>query len=156
MITLTPMSEAAFATYMAESIPAFAQDKVASGQWSEDSALELSRQGFEALLPQGLATADNQLFEIRADSKPGAIGMLWFAVQERAGKKIAYVFDIMIEPAHQRQSHGTQVFEILETKARALGLSGIALHVFGHNPQAHALYLRLGFRPTNISMFKPL
>ena len=85
MISLEPMSEAAFATYMGESIPAFAQDKVSSGQWSEDSALELSRKGFEALLPQGLATPDNHIFEIHAEGEPGAIGMLWFAVQERAG-----------------------------------------------------------------------
>jgi ribosomal protein S18 acetylase RimI-like enzyme len=82
--------------------------------------------------------------------------MLWFAVQERAGHKIAYVYDVMIHPDHQRKGHGTQAFRKLEEKARELGLSGIALHVFGHNPEAHDLYLRLGFRPTNISMFKPL
>ncbi len=150
------MGEPAFAEYMAASIPAFAQDKVASGQWSEDSALELSRQGFEALLPQGLATPDNHIFEIQADGEAGAIGMLWFAVQERAGKKIAYVYDVMIHPDHQRKGHGTLAFRALEEMARARGLAGIALHVFGHNPEAHALYMRLGFQPTNISMFKPI
>ncbi len=156
MITLVPMPEVAFAAYMAKSIPEFAQDKVASGQWSGDSALELSRQGFEALLPQGLATPDNHIFEIHAEGERDAIGMVWFAVQDRAGQKIAYVYDVMIRPDHQRKGHGTQAIRALEGKARALGLSGVALHVFGHNPEAHDLYLRLGFRPTNISMFKPL
>ena len=73
--------------------------------------------------------------------------MLWFAVQERAGQKIAYVYDVMIHPDHQRKGLGTQAFHALEDRARALGLSGIALHVFGHNEEAHDLYLRLGFRP---------
>ena len=118
-------------------------------------ALELSRQGFEALLPQGLATPDNQIFEIHAEGEPNAIGMLWFAVQERAGQKIAYVYDVMIARSPAKGARHA-VFSALEEKARALGLSGIALHVFGHNPEAHDLYLRLGFRPTNISMFKPL
>lgn len=156
MITIVPMTEAAFAEYRAASIPSFASDKIASGQWSEDTALELSRQGFEALLPHGLATPDNYLFELRVDNEPGPVGMLWFAVQDRAGKKIAYVYDVLIHPEHQRKGHGTRVFGALEEMTRAMGLSGIALHVFGHNPGAHALYLRLGFQPTNISMFKPI
>lgn len=29
-----------------------------------------------------------------------------------------------------------------------------ALHVFGHNVGAQALYAKLGFRPTNINLFK--
>ena len=156
MTTLVPMSEAAFAEYMAASVPAFADDKVASGQWSADTALELSRQGYEALLPQGLATPDNYLFEICSATAPGVVGMLWFAVQERAGKKIAYVYDVMIHPEHRRNGHGTRAFRELEAMVHALGLTGIALHVFGHNPEAHALYIRLGFQPTNITMFKPI
>jgi ribosomal protein S18 acetylase RimI-like enzyme len=156
MTALVPMSDAAFGQYVADSIPAYARDKAASGQWAEETSLELSRQGFEALLPKGLATPDNYLFELRADGEPNSVGMLWFAVQERAGTKIAYVYDVQIKPAHQRQGHGTRAFSALEVKAREMGLSGIALHVFGHNPEAYALYLRLGFAPTNIQMFKPL
>jgi len=63
---------------------------------------------------------------------------------------------VMIDPAQQRKGHGTRAFLALEDKVRSLGLSGIALHVFGHNPDAHALYVRLGFQPTNISMYKPI
>jgi hypothetical protein len=32
----------------------------------------------------------------------------------------------------------------------------VALHVFGHNPQAHALYVKLGYITTNTNMFKAL
>ncbi len=41
-------------------------------------------------------------------------------------------------------------------QAQKRGLSGIALHVFGQNTGAQALYQKLGYLPTNINMFKPL
>jgi len=44
----------------------------------------------------------------------------------------------------------------LEDEVRRLDLSGIALHVFGRNKGAQALYAKLGFQPTNISLFKPV
>jgi hypothetical protein len=42
----------------------------------------------------------------------------------------------------------------LEQEARRRGMVGIALHVFGHNAGAKQLYEQLGFRATNINMFK--
>jgi ribosomal protein S18 acetylase RimI-like enzyme len=33
-------------------------------------------------------------------------------------------------------------------------MAGIALHVFGHNAGAKNLYEQLGFRTTNVHMFK--
>ena len=53
-------------------------------------------------------------------------------------------------------AHAARAFLALEEEVRRRGLSGIALHVFGHNDGARALYDKLGFRPTNISMFKPI
>lgn len=154
MIVLAPMSEAEFAAYVTEAVPDYARDKVRSGQWSQDESLCLSQEGFDELLPQGLATADNHLFTIRDSAERTAVGVLWFAVQERAGQRIAYVYDILIHPRFQRRGHATRAFAALEAKVGALGLSGIALHVFGHNTAAQALYCKLGYEPTNLSMFK--
>lgn len=44
----------------------------------------------------------------------------------------------------------------LEGEVRALGLSGVGLHVFGHNAGALALYRKLGYQPTSIQMFKAI
>jgi ribosomal protein S18 acetylase RimI-like enzyme len=41
-------------------------------------------------------------------------------------------------------------------EARRLELSGIGLHVFGHNAGARLLYERLGYETTNLNMFKTL
>ncbi len=150
------MSESEFAAYLAFAIPDFAQDKVQSGQWAADQALELSRGVYAESLPQGLATPDNFLFTVRDGATSEQIGMLWFAAQERGGQRVAFVYDVALEAQHQRKGHASRVFAALELEVRQRGLSGIALHVFGHNSGAQALYQKLGYLPTNINMFKQL
>jgi len=149
------MTQADFLAYMAVSVPDFAADKVASGDWSADEALALAQKSFDTLLPQGLATPDNHLFNI-LDDKSGPVGTLWVAAQLRAGQRIAYVYDVIIGEDYRRKGHGERAFIALETTVRSLGLSGIALHVFGHNRGALALYTKLGFHTTDINMFKAL
>ena len=155
MTTLRPMTGPEYAAWLAASVPAYAADKVAAGQWAEAESLELARQDYATSLPHGLATPDNHLFTIEDDeSRP--VGMLWFAVTARAGSRIAYVYDVSIVPDRQREGHAYRAFLALEKEVERLGLAGIALHVFGHNVGAQALYARLGFRPTNINLFKPV
>ena len=154
MVRLVPMSEVEFSAYVAEAIPEYARDKVAAGQWSEETSLELSRQGYDELLPQGLATPDNHFFTVQESASSQVVGMLWFAVQERAGEKVAYVYDVSIQAPHQRRGYATEAFAALEAEARSRGLAAIGLHVFGHNAGARALYEKLGYEATNIHMFK--
>ena len=107
------------------------------------------------MLPLGLETPENHLYAI-VDSQSALVGILWFAVKKKFDARIAYVFDVSIRPERQREGHAMRAFLALEEEVRRLGLSGIALHVFGHNAGARALYERLGFRPTNLSLFKPV
>lgn len=153
MTILRPTTEPEYASWMADVVPAYAADKVASGQWSEAEALALSRQEFAELLPEGLATAENHLFTI-ADDESRPVGVLWFALKTKQGSRIAYVYDVSVVPHRQREGHAWRAFLALEDKVRELGLTGIALHVFGHNLAARALYAKLGYQPTNISLFK--
>ncbi|MEO8524071.1 MAG: GNAT family N-acetyltransferase [Caldimonas sp.] len=152
---LVPMTEVEYRAFVEAAVPDFAADKIASGEWTEDEALDLARRAFESLLPQGRETGGNHFFTVR-DDEAEAVGVLWIATKERAGQRVAYVYNIGIEPEHRRRGHASRAFLALEEQARALDASGIALHVFGHNPGAQALYAKLGYRPTNINMFKPL
>ena len=155
MPVLRPMTQAEYVEWRQQAIPAYAADKVTSGQWSEGESLQLSRKEHEELLPQGLATPDNFLFTIEdSDSKP--VGVLWFAVKMRFNARVAYVYDIEVWSHQRRKGHAYRAFCALEQEVRRLGLTGIALHVFGHNAEAQALYARLGFQPTNINLFKPV
>lgn len=153
MVTLVPMTDAEYRAFVDEAIPAYAADKVASGQWLPSEALERSKSSLAELLPRGRDTPDHLLFTL-VDEGRVAVGMLWIAAVEQAGQRIAYVYDISVRPEHRRQGHAASAFAALEAKVRELGLSGIALHVFGHNAGAVALYAKLGFQATNINMFK--
>ena len=155
MSFLRPMTGPEYTAWLNATIPEYAADKVAAGQWSEETSLELSRKGHEELLPQGRATTDNYFFTI-TDAQGTAVGVLWFAVKTKVNERIAYVFDLRVRTERQREGHASRALLALETEARNLGLSGIALHVFGHNKGAQALYARFGFQPTNINLFKPL
>jgi len=149
------MTKSEYATWVEETIPAYAADKVASGQWSADESLELSKKENKELLPLGLETPENHFFTV-IDSENIPVGMLWFAVKTKFNARVAYIFDINVRPERQRQGHALRAFQALETEVKNLGLAGIALHVFGHNVGAQALYAKLGFQPTNISLYKPL
>lgn len=153
--SLRPMTEAEYQAWLDSSIPAYAADKVASGQWAEADALALSKAENDGLLPQGMQTPGNHFFTI-VDGEGAPVGMLWFAEKTKFNARIAFVFDVGVNPDRRRQGHALRAFQDLEAEVRRLGLSGIALHVFGHNAGARALYARLGFQPTNLSLYKPL
>jgi ribosomal protein S18 acetylase RimI-like enzyme len=151
---LLAMCDSEYENFIAETVRAYAAEKVAAGQWPQAESLALARQSLSDLLPAGRATLDNHLFTIHESATSASIGRLWFAAQERAGSRIAYVYDVSVSPEHQRKGHAIRAFHALEAEVVKLGLSGIALHVFGHNLAARALYAKLGYLPTNINMFK--
>jgi ribosomal protein S18 acetylase RimI-like enzyme len=155
MTVFVPISEAGYADFVATAVPACAADKVASGQWATDESLEPSRIAFAEWLRQGRHTADNCLFGIE-DDRQRTVGTLWLAAKEQAGRRIDYLYDIGIQPEYRRRGHAARALAAAEAEARKLGLCGIALHVFGHNAGARALYETLGYTPTNIRLFKRL
>ena len=153
MSVLRPLIESEYGAWLAEAIPAYATDKIASGQWTQELALQLSTKEHDELLPQGLETPDNHFYAV-LDEEALPVGMLWFAVTTKFNARVAYVYDVAIYEEHQRKGHATRAFQALEKELRRLGLAGIALHVFGQNVGAQALYSKLGFLPTNINLFK--
>jgi ribosomal protein S18 acetylase RimI-like enzyme len=152
---LVAMDEADFAGFAKEAPRGYAKDQVEAGAWSPDKALELATADFKRLLPQGLGTPDHFLFVLR-DSTNQAVGILWFARKERAGTKVAYVYSIFIREKFRRKGHAASALRALEGHAQSMGLAGIELHVFGQNAKARALYQKIGFHETNVTMFKSL
>ena len=156
MPLLVPMTESEYDEFVSRTVPEYAAEKVASGEWSPGESLELAHEAFCELLPDGLNTKDNHLFTIRETPETAALGVLWYAVQKRAGKHIAYIYEIHINPEHRRRGYATAALLALESEVASLGMEGIALHVFGNNHAAQSLYRKLGYTPSNITMFKPL
>lgn len=155
MSVLRPISAGEYSAWLATVVPQYACDKVDSGQWCAETALDQARKEFSELLPEGKDTAQNYLYTILSlEGTP--VGTLWFREMSTSNRRFAYVYDILILAEYRRRGHATRAFQTLESEVTRLGLSGIALHVFGHNLAARSLYEKLGYSPTSINMFKSL
>jgi len=155
MTRLRPMTPAEFTHWRAQSIPTYAADKVRSGRWKAAESLAEAEKELAQLLPEGLQTAGHTHFTIE-DQAGRSVGALWVARAERAAGPIGYIYDLVVWPEHRKKGHARRAMQALEHEAVGLGFRGLALHVFGHNRPARALYRELGYEPTNINMFKPL
>ena len=153
---LLPMSEHSFAGFFELAVSNYAHDNVAAGRWPAADGLALARSESERLLPAGLATPDHHFFDIVEVESGRVAGHLWMAAMARGSSRIAYVYQVMVKPAFQRRGHARAALLAAEQQARALGLSGMALHVFGFNAGAQALYASLGYQVSSLNLAKQL
>ena len=156
MVRLVPMSDIEYQSYLALAVRDYADDKVAAGNWQPADALERSAQEFQRLLPDGVATQDNYLFNIEDQTLAAKVGMIWLARLIQGAHPIAFIYDFRIDEPYRRQGYGEQALRAAEERAKALGFDTIALQVFGHNHAARALYEKMGYEITNINMAKKL
>ena len=147
------MTAEEFSQWRDRSIPAYAADKVRTERWTEQESLSEAEKEFGALLPQGLDSTGHTLYTI-ANESGQSVGAVWLARTERTTGPIGYIYDLVVWEAHRRKGHAERAMHLLEAEAVKMGFNGLALHVFGHNVSAQALYRRLGYEPTHINMFK--
>ena len=82
--------------------------------------------------------------------------MIWFAVVEQAGERAAFIYDFSADETLRGRGYGKAALLGLEQKVKALGITSVSLHVFGHNRAAWALYEKTGYEVTNVNMTKRL
>ncbi len=150
------MRQETYGEYLESSIAGYAKENIAAGRWPDEGAIERSRTEFNSLLPLGLATPDNYLYEIRNADDDVTVGYIWLAVIVRHGIRTGYVYDVEIKERYRRNGYARQAFLALEPIAAGLGVSGIGLHVFGQNTAAQSLYHQLGYAVTGINMQKQI
>lgn len=151
-VTLDPMTEAEYDTFEAATVPDFARQKVTSGEWTEEEALQLSRADHERLLPEGRKSPNQHLFTVRDADSGEAVAMLWLALRMKAGRIEGYIYNIEVREGQRGRGYGRATMLAAIEEARELGAETVGLHVFGHNAPARALYQSLGFAETNVSM----
>lgn len=145
-----------YPSYLQASAAGYAEDNIASGRWPKEGALARSLAEYEVLLPRGVATPSQHLFEILSAEGGPTVGYIWFAVQEKHGVRSAFIYDVEIKPEFRRQGHAKRAFRALEKFIGTLNVTSICLHVFAKNTGAQALYRALGFAVTGMNMRKPL
>jgi ribosomal protein S18 acetylase RimI-like enzyme len=152
MFRLEPMDEATYLAWRAASQRDYADEKVKAGNWRAEDAERLSREAFEALLPDGRETAGH---EIRAMVNDGVkVGHAWWTIEDRDPGRVAFIYDIAVDPDHRRRGYARLALAEIEAWAREHGCAGVMLHVFGDNTPARELYRSVGFEETNVIMLK--
>jgi ribosomal protein S18 acetylase RimI-like enzyme len=155
-VRFEPMTGAEFLEYMETAVEDYAQAHLKSGDCEPDEALALAKADYDSLLPEGISTPGQHLVSIYAGDSESPIGMLWFELKERRGKRSAYIFDFVIAPEHRGKGFGKESLQALEAAVRDLGARRIGLHVMGWNTGARALYEKAGFTTSGILMNKLL
>ena len=151
---LIPMTQIEYDLYIERLIREYAADNVRAGYWSEDEALQKSRNQTGSLLLQGLQTKDHYLFTLYDGDT--AVGMVWLRAELDRPMKSGFIFDVEIKDEFRGKGYGKQAMLLIEEKARELGIKRIGLHVFAYNDVAKNLYERIGYKISSMNMLKDL
>ena len=154
MTKLVPMTQTEYDAFFEYLIVEYAKDNVRAGYWHESEALEKSRQQTGSLLPKGLQSENTYLYTVYDGDQ--AVGAIWFKANPNLPTKNGFIFDIEIHEEFRGKGYGKQAMQLIEEKARELGLKSINLHVFASNRVARNLYESLGYQPVSLNMAKSL
>jgi len=58
-------------------------------------------------------------------------------------------YNIVVRPEHRRRGYGAAIMNAAAIRCRDLGHPVLGLNVFAHNPNARALYDKLGYEVTH-------
>ena len=111
-----------------------------------------AQQSRQKLLPRGQETPGHHFLSIVEEQSGQEVGCIWYGLLEEAGQTIAFVYDFLIYEEHRRKGYGLQALQALDEEVRRSGLKRIALHVFGHNQSAQALYEKAGYTVVDFIM----
>lgn len=149
MLLLSKMTENQFEDYLEFAIPDYAKDKIESGTWKEEEALDLAKESYQKYLPQGVATPNEILYAINLENTH--IGFMWLHYDSKK-PEYAFIYDFIIMDDYQGKGYGQEAMNLMLDTVKELGGSRLSLHVFGHNKRALHVYEKVGFQITDYSM----
>ena len=155
-VRLVELGDAPYHEYRKDLVRHYSADKVRAGAWSQAEAEGRAARDVDGLLPEGPATQGHFLYSVRDDSMGAEVGTVWFALRDSGVGRSVWIYDIIIHETFRRKGYASRTLELVEDKAKALGAKSVELHVFGHNRGAQALYQKVGYNITSITMAKPI
>ena len=154
-VALRPMTESEFTTWRAESAKNYVSELIRAGASEADAVAQMEKSG-PTYLPEGVHTPSQHLHTLTLAGDGTAIGILWWGPQKGTTLKLAWIYDIHLQPLFRAKGLGKQALRLAEAEAKKHGYEQLGLHVFGHNEIARRLYEGLGFRVTSLWMRKAL
>ena len=156
-VRFVELDDGIYREYRKDLVRNYAADKARAGAWSQPEAESRAARDVDGLLPEGPATQGHFfLYTLRDDSTGADVGNVWFALRDTGVGRSVWIYDIIIHENFRRKGYASRTLELVEDRARELGARSVELHVFGHNHGARALYEKVGFDETSITMAKPI
>jgi ribosomal protein S18 acetylase RimI-like enzyme len=140
-LTLRAMTAAEFDTWRDGTVEGYAAELAATGL-SRERADERSRSQMAELIPSGLESPGMEFFLARVGDD--VVGDLWLHTAD----PMAFVYNIEVRPDQRRRGYGAAIMNAAAVHCRDAGHPYLGLNVFAHNPNARALYDKLGYRVT--------
>ena len=84
------------------------------------------------------------------------MGIVWMRATLDAVIKTGFIFDIAINEDQRGKGYGKRAMQLIEEKARELGIRQMGLHVFAKNKIARNLYKSLRYETKSLNMTKDL
>lgn len=156
MIELSEMPWERFPSYRDDLVRDYARDKVRAGVWSPEEAPRRAAADVDGLLADGTETEGHYLYLLQDSSSVEEVGVVWLAVLDSGVGRSVWIYDIEIYEPFRRRGHATRALRAVEERAAELGAESVELHVFGHNPDARALYEKVGYETTSVVMRRRL
>ncbi|MFD4604531.1 GNAT family N-acetyltransferase [Streptomyces sp. NPDC058464] len=132
--------------------------RVLSRLMPEEVARERVRRGTATFLPDGLDTAGHHL--LTAENAAGdAVGNAWVGPdphQASGSASSAWLYDIHVFVPFRRLGYGSAILTAAEALVAREGRTALGLNVVGDNEAAIALYRRLGYDVTSMSLRKTI
>jgi GNAT superfamily N-acetyltransferase len=145
------MNEAEYADWRPRVEIEYAQDIIDAGI-DEQAARDKAKRDFPALLPDGLATAGQDIYTVVEDGEPA--GTLWLCERNVDTGRVLFVYDVRIYESRRGHGLGKAAMHFAEDEARRRGIDQVALNVFGGNDGARKLYHSLGYAEIAVYMTK--
>jgi len=152
-IRLRPLRDDEFGQFLRAQRSEYERGLVEEAGLSAEEAEEKARADLGSLFPDGARQAHHRISVIENAASGEQVGRVFWAPR---GATRAYVYDLFIEQSARGQGLGRKALEHVEDEARAQGLSGIDLNVWGRNDVARALYRTAGYDERAIAMSKEL
>ncbi len=148
------MSPERFISWNKRLIVEFATEKVDSGNWPAEGALERSARENARDLPQGLDTPGHDIFVGLVDGVE--VGVLWLFTDPALKTPETMIYDIEVDETRRGEGLGRELLSAAEEWCADHSIGLLKLHVFAHNSTAVSLYESAGFEATNINMAKQI
>ena len=153
-VRLVELGDAPYHEYRKDLVRNYAADKVRAGAWSQAEAKGRAARDVDGLLPEGPATQDHFIYSVRDDSTDAEVGTVWFALRDSGVGRSVWIYDIIIHEGFRRRGYASRTLELVEDMAKKLGARSVRLHGFSHNHGAQALYEKISYTATSLTVAK--